>query len=109
MVVDLDRDVELDAAPGQQRVHRRAQAVAKNERGAAQLLAGDDALRPHAGLCHQDHFLLRQPGREDQPAARQLRQQRDIDAAVDDELLEPHHAGMHRLQLDPRIVLAHAQ
>jgi len=50
-----------------------------------------------------------QPGREDQPAARQFRQERDVDAPVDDEFLEPHHAGMYRLQLDARIVAAHAQ
>ena len=59
------------------------------------------------GLGHQHHLLLRQPGRDDQPAARQLRQQRDIDAAVDDEFLEPHHAGMHHLEFDPREIAAH--
>ena len=43
----------------------------------------------------------------DQPAARDLGQQRQIDAAVDDELLEPDRAGMNHLQFDHRIVAAH--
>ena len=73
-----------------------------------QLVAADDAGRAGAGPRHQHHLLLAEPGRDDQPAARQLGQQRDIDPAVDDELLEPHHAGMHDLELDHRIVAPHA-
>ena len=108
VVVQLDLDLQLDAQPGQQRIHRRPQAVAEDQVRATQFGGGDDAGRAGAWPGHQHHLLFRQPRRNDQPAARQFGQQRQIDAAVDQHLLQPHHAGMHDLQLDIGKLLPHA-
>ena len=107
VVVELGVDLQRDAAPGEQRFERGAQAVAEDQRGAVQLFGRNRTRRPRAGAGHQHHFLLGEPGRGDQPAARDLRHQRQIHEPGDDEFFEPHRAGMHDLELDQRIVAAH--
>jgi hypothetical protein len=81
--------------------------VAEDQRCAAQLLRRNDTGRPPPRCRDKHHFLFGQPARSDQTTLRHLRQQRHIDAPVDEEFLEPDHPGMDDLQLDHRIVPAH--
>jgi hypothetical protein len=109
VVVELGFDFELDILAGEQRLHRSPQTVAENERGIAQLVERDYPRRAHPGSGDQHHFFFAQPRRDDQAAARDLRQQADIDTAVDDELLQANGAGVNDLELDHRIMPAHAR
>ena len=107
VIVELGFDIEVDVLAGEQRLHRRSQPVAENERGTAQLVERDDPRRAQAGPGDQHHLFFGQPRRDDQAAARNFRQHADIDTAVNDELLQANGAGVNHLELDHRIVPAH--
>jgi hypothetical protein len=107
VVVELGLDVELDILAGEQRLHRRPQSVAENERGTAQLVEQDNVRRAQPGPGDQHHLFFGQPRRDDQAAARDLSQQADIDAAIDNEFLQPNGAGVNDLKLDHRVVPPH--
>jgi hypothetical protein len=107
VVIELGFDVELDVLAGEQCFHRGPKPVAENERCTPQLGEGDDPRRACARSGDEHHFLFRQLRRDDQAAAGNFGQQSDIDAAVDNELLQANGAGVNNLELDHRIVAAH--
>ena len=107
VVVELGLDLQLDRVAGEQGLHCRPQPVTEDQRGTAELVERHGLPRTRPGLVTSTISSSASRRRQDQTAARDLRQEADIDAPVDDKFLQPDRSGVNDFELDQRIVPPH--